>query len=307
MSENVRILKMMVRGAYDLQALRIQSGLRLCANFRAKLEPEASGELDEEGEKIVDQLKLSYRRLTDGVARNRSLPSEKGFEGDELISTFAELVLVDQYVRLEQQEVKAFSQMVSVLDSIPVYSAYLKGVTGVGPAMAGVLISSLDPHKARHVSSFWRYAGLDVGPDGRGRSRRAEHLVERTYTDKNGKEATRQGVTYNPFLKTKLMGVLAGSFLRSGSSWREVYDNYKHRLETNDAVQKVTLAEWKKRNTAGDDISGLWPPGRIHTASARYMVKMFLADLWANWRTLEGLPVTETYQEAKLGHRHKAA
>ena len=34
------------------------------------------------------------------------------------------------------------------------------------------------------------------------------------------------------------------------------------------------------------------------------MMKMFLLDLWKVWRALEGLPVTESYAEAKLGIRH---
>jgi len=92
---STEILKLMVRGAYDLQKLRVQTGLRLCANFRAKLkvngaeeeEPE-DGELGEDAKKVVDLLKASYVRLTDGVARNRTLPTEKGFRGDELISEY---------------------------------------------------------------------------------------------------------------------------------------------------------------------------------------------------------------------------
>ena len=44
--------------------------------------------------------------------------------------------------------------------------------------MAGVLISEFDIHRARYPSSMWKYAGLDVARDGRGRSRKAEHLVE---------------------------------------------------------------------------------------------------------------------------------
>jgi len=59
--------------------------------------------------------------------------------------------------------------MTKVLERIPIYTEFLEQERGVGPAMAGVLVTYLDPHKARHVSSFWRYAGLDVGADGRGR------------------------------------------------------------------------------------------------------------------------------------------
>lgn len=326
MNEETRLLTMMVRGAYDLQALRMQAGLRLCANFRAKLKtpitgskpedgsepsgvsnPETSSDkLTDEAEKVLDLLKASYKRLTDGVARNRSLPKEKGFVGDELISRFSELTLVDQYIRLESQEVLAFRQMTATLEKIPIYVKYLEKQRGIGPAMAGVLISTLDPSKARHVSSFWKYAGLDVGSDGRGRSRRAEHLVKRAYTDKNGKESERDSITYNPWLKTKLF-TLAGSFMRSGSPWREAYDGRKHRVTTDPGREKVTLVEWKKRREKGDDVAKLWAPGRVDMDAKRYMLKMFLLDLWVKWREIEGLPVTLSYHEGKLGYKHKAA
>jgi hypothetical protein len=317
-SEDVRLLKLMVRGSYDLQQLRIAAGLRLCANFRAKLkeneetaddDAESEHELSADAEKVIDRLRQSYRRLTDGVARNRTLPAANGFVGDELISTYTEIVLANQYFALEEQERRQFRQLEANLDPIPIYATYLKDVRGVGPALAAVLISYFDPHKARHASSFWKYAGLDVASDGAGRSRRKEHLIEREYTDRNGKSAIRQSVTFEPWLKTKLMGVLASSFLRTNSPWRESFDNYKHRIITDPSRQKVTLSEWKKRHAAGDtNMRELWAPGRIKDAALRYMVKMFLADFWVKWRTLEGLEVTQPYAVEKQGARpHKAA
>lgn len=321
MSEDIRLLKLMVRGSYDLQQLRIAAGLRLCANFRAKLKdnvpdasdnyPEGSGpdplsehELSEDAEKIIDRLRDSYRRLTDGIARNRTLPAAEGFVGDELISTYTEIVLANQYFALEEQERRQFRQLEANLEPIPIYAEYLADVRGVGPAMAAVLISYFDPHKAPYASSFWKYAGLDVGPDGAGRSRRKEHLIERDYVDRNGKNAVRQSVTFEPWLKTKLMGVLGPSFLRTNSPWRTAFDNYKHRIISDPRRQKVTLAEWKKRHAAGDpNMRELWAPGRIKDASLRFMVKIFLAEFWVTWRTLEGLEVAEAYPITKLGQR----
>lgn len=326
-TENIRLLKLMVKGSYDLQALRIQAGLRLCANFRAKLKTEATEQLEdeileddlsEEALDVIKRLKDSYRRLTDGVARNRTIPAEKGFSGDELIAEYTELVLVDQYVRLESQETHQFNQLIHTLEKIPIYTEYLAGVRGIGPALAAVLITYLDPHEARNASSFWRYCGLDVGPDGAGRSRRAEHLIEREYIDKNGNLATRMSTTYNPWLKMKLLGAMGPSFLRSKSPWRDQFDNYKHRVLSDPAKKKVTLPEWKKifnenkkmvaagertEEGAAIAIRQHWSPGRIKNAAIRYMVKQFLADFWVKWRTLEGLPVTEPYAVAVLGMR----
>jgi hypothetical protein len=46
--------------------------------------------------------------------------------------------------------------------------------------------------------------------------------------------------------------------------------------------------------------------GQRHNMAMRYMVKMFLIDLYTKWRTLEGLPVSVPYSEAKLGIKHAA-
>ena len=342
-------LRAMVRGAYDLQQLRMQSGLRLCANVRERIGPDDLAKLREDdpkepkGEdevedvappedseddaetaakkkaedakkkKIMKLIKQEFRRLTDGITSKKGQVMMKKLDltGSPIISTAAEFTLVQSYLALEKQEAKQFRDLTGTLEEIPIYNAYLKDVVGVGPAMAGVLISYLDPHKARHASSFNKYAGLDVDK-GSGRSRREEHLVERTYRAKNGEMKTRMGVTYNPFLKTKLMGVLGPSFLRAKSTkWRPVYDGRKHRITTNPARIKVTVVAWKKLHKKGDvDLKPYWTPGRIHTDATRYMVKQFLQELWGVWRELEGLPVTKPYPEAKLGmppHGQEAA
>lgn len=335
LSEDLRYLKIATYGCYDLQQLRIQSGLRLIANFRARLEllgkikktskPVAeaaeTGDIsalekqydeDKEAESVIDFLRASYRNLMEGVARNRTLPDIAGFKGDEVISTHAELAIIDSYMQLETQEKKQFRMLLSFLDPIPIYTDWLEEQKGVGPAMAGVLISTLDPHRAKYISSFWKYAGLDLGPDERGRSRRQEHLVDKQTTRKDGTIKTHKGITYNPFLKTKLMGVLGPSFLRSASPWREQYDNYKHRIASTRKL--VTLEAWKKAHKAlpegepyPESFLQLWPPGRVHQASMRYMVKMFLAALWVEWRRMEGLPVTLSWNEAQRGRAHGEA
>lgn len=41
------------------------------------------------------------------------------------------------------------------------------------------------------------------------------YTEERPYIDKDGKEQMKKSLTYNPFLKTKLVGVLGSAFLRA--------------------------------------------------------------------------------------------
>lgn len=281
-------LRTIVRGAYDVQKLRIQIGNRIVGNFKAKLGQKPSApeqEMDAEGKMILNSLRVEYRKITDGV---KTFPRQASFKNDGLISDYTELCLIAQYVELECQESQHFGRLGNILKEYPIYAEFLAGVRGIGPAMAGVIVSEIDIHAARYPSSLWMYAGLDCGPDGRGRSRRAEHLVELQYVAKSGEESVRKSITFNPFLKTKLVGVLGASFLRAGDNeYSKIYNDYKHRLQCRE--------DWKGESK-----------GHIHNAAIRYMIKMFLRDLYVAWRTLEGLPVAESYQEAKLGHCHGA-
>ena len=279
-------LRTIVRGAYDLQHLRIQMGNRLASNFKAKLgqapsKPEE--ELDAEGKNILASLRASHKKLTDGV---KTFPRQATFKGDEVISSYTELCLIGQYLDLEKSEDEHFRRLGQILRDYPIYTKFLEGVKGIGPAMAGVLISEIDIHAAKYPSSLWKYAGLDVADDGAGRSRRSEHLVDVTYTTKDKKEASRKSITFNPWLKTKLY-VLGTCLMKTSGPYKKVYDDYKHRLESH--------TNWQERTK-----------GHRHNAAIRYMLKIFLIDLYNEWRTIEGLPVAPSYQEAKLGHRHAA-
>lgn len=294
-------LRVIVRGAYDIQKLRIQMGNRIVGNFKAKLGQEPGkkeDKIDAEGKEILKSLRMCYKKITDGV---KTFPRQATFEGDEVISTYTELCLIAQYDSLESSEASHFRRLGNILRDYPIFNEFLLGVKGVGPAMAGVMISEIDIHRARHPSSLWKYAGLDVAGDGRGRSRKKEHLVTVEYKDKSGKKAERQSITFNPFLKTKLIGVLGSSFIKQKDSpYRKIYDDYKHRLESH--------ARYGVHNDEVKDDKGhkLSSKGRRHNMAVRYMVKMFLIDLYTHWRALEGLPVSKPYDEAKLGRIHAA-
>lgn len=281
-------LRTIVRGAYDIQKLRIQMGNRIVGNFRAKLGQSPGtkeDEMDAEGKAILADLKARFKKITDGV---KTFPRQSTFVGDEVISNYTELALLAQYVSLEKAESEHFGRLGNILNEYPIFTQFLDDVKGIGPALAGVIISEIDITRAKYPSSLWAYAGLDVAADGGGRSRKKEHLVERDYTDREGKPAKRVGITFNPFLKTKLVGVLATSFLRTKDSpYAAIYRDYKHRLESHAKYAEVSK-------------------GHRHNMALRYMVKRFLVDLYKAWRPLEGLPVAPEYHEAKLGHKHAA-
>lgn len=287
--ELVGTLRAVVRGVYDIQELRIQTGNRIVANFKSRMGQKPSKKeeesLDKEKQKILKDMRQAYKRLTDGVV---SFPRKDSFQGDELISNYTELVLVAQYIDLLADEKQHFNRIQHVLTEFPIYTEWLESIRGVGPAMGGVMLSEFDITKAEYPSSLWAYAGLDVAKDGQGRSRKKEHLIDIPYIDKDGNDAIRKGITFNPFLKTKLVGVLGPSFIRLGGPYRDIYDNYKNRLENSPAHMEKT----KKHR---------------HNMAVRYMIKRFLVDLYKVWRKMEGLPVADEYSIAKLGLVHKKA
>ncbi len=282
-------IRSMAKGVYDIQKLRMQCGARVVVNFKAKMGMDTTKPEDDDDTGTADLLKeirSAYALVTDGVVAEKVTP--KKFKGAGLISTYAEFCLVRQYIAMMNEERKQFLVTEKLLREVPIYSEYLEKIKGCGTAMSAVLISEIDIHKAKYPSSLWKYAGLDVASDGRGRSRKAEHLVKIAYTDKEGVPAERNGITFNPFLKTKLY-VLGTCLIKANNpEYRKIYDDYKHRLESNPAH-----ADKSK--------------GHRNNMAIRYMLKMFLLNLHIAWRKIEGLPVSVPYQEAKLGHRHEAA
>jgi hypothetical protein len=169
---------------------------------------------------------------------------------------------------LETLEKSGLKEVKRLIKPIPIV-AWLQDQKGCGVTLAGVIVSEIDITKCGTASALWRYAGLDVD----------------TSTGKATKRERGKKLHCNPFLKTKLIGVLAPCMIKARSPWRQFYDDYKHRKES----------------------SG-WGAGKLHrhNAAMRYMIKMFLLELWKVWRTAEGLPTPDPYALAKLGMAHGA-
>jgi len=303
------IKKSLVRTLYDVQHERVQTGNRICAEIKARLGQapgESEEQLEKEAKEYLERARAEYKRITDAFVLAKAHQYLKvDFENYEIITDAGMLVFVELYTTQLTHEEHMAKVIAKLVAQHPLWEAFLEDVRGCGPLMSAVILSEFDIHKAERISQFWAYAGLDVAPDGRGRGRYKEHLVERKYTDKDGEDATREGITFNPFLKTKLVGVLASCFLKQPADdckYRSVYDDYKHRLENHVKYgiqnDEARIAEAKK---AGHKYA---PKGHRHAMSMRYMMKMFLQDLWLAWRELEHLPITKPYNEAVLGHVH---
>lgn len=178
------------------------------------------------------------------------------------------------------------ARLKEMADDYPVIKA-MQGVKGVGPITIAACLVYLDPHKARHASSFWSYAGL--------------HSPSH--------ERYQKGVASggNKTLRTVLF-TMADSQIKIRGPYREVYDKVKARLAVSENLtwsyvtgHKAANGQKSVKQMAWKDTMACHRDG----AGRRAIMKHFLADLWYVWRTLEGLPTTPIYAEAQLGMSHK--
>ena len=384
--QNLKVqIRCLISNIYDLQKLRIGAGNRLVQSFYIQLgiKPSESPDDAEKAEKkLIDRLKWEYSRISDAVAeKNKTVKSvinslrEEKSDKEEDVLTYVrnelDYKLIRSYMLLLEAEEDATKVLDKYVKSHPLWDAFFKDIKGCGPLMSAVCIAYFDIRKARYVSSFYRYAGLDTvrdtdengnvlfvtveesprkvrekikysykcdGSEYTGKviyteqydeegiqlvtSNTGEHLTWEAlvrdgqqvyedvktgeeyvgdvylsehgrrmgdtemfeYIDKNGKPATKRGITYNPVLKTKLMGVLTGCLLKAKDpTYSTIYYDYRKRLDGNNKYNNCSV---------------------FHKSmmSQRYMIKQFLRNLWTTWRTLEGLEVNYPYEVAKLGH-----
>lgn len=215
---------------------------------------------------------------------------------------------------LDQVEHVAEKELKRHLRGFPVYEDWLKKQPGVGTKISGVIIASVDIHKCNTVSQLWSYCGLAV-VDGHSQRR-----------------VRGQKANYNPWLKAKLLKVMGdnliryskldedGTYVRSTTkkpihkteSWRRYYDQYKHRQQSKRipvcmaCEGKGKIDKKKCANCEGTGGPAPWgkSDGHRHNAARRYMVKIFMQELWLRWREIEGLEVNVPYAEAYLDMKH---
>lgn len=196
-------------------------------------------------------------------------------------------------------------QIKKILKRFGIWNGFLKEVTGIGPMMGGVIISRFNPFddvapesyskdhdgayviklpdgaekvmRIRTVSQFWAYAGL--------------HPIK--IKDKEGnikfvaaRPVAGEKINYDPWLRSKLLGVLASSFIKSRSPYRLYYDERKK--------YKVEKG-WGENNM------------HRHRDAMRHMIKCFLLDLYYAFRKEFGLPIRKPYAIDKLGLSPSAA
>lgn len=200
---------------------------------------------------------------------------------------------VREAVAIAEQRGKALLDRWTRKDPLASWS---REVVGIGPVLAAGLRAEIDVTRAAHVSSVWKFAGLDPTMEW----------------------AKGQKRPYNAFLKV-LQWRVGDSFVkvsgRPNSLYGKIYRDEKNRLveaDENGAFAEAAAARIEsgvrvpKQGTGARASldAGHLPPGQIDLRARRKAVKLFLSHYWVAGRILEGLPVSEPYAIEKLGHAH---
>ncbi len=189
---NAQGLKALFHGFKDLQQLRIQHGNRLCANFYSRMgvSPGTSPEkLIGQNAGIIVKLKKDFAKITEGVVeakKRTTLIKMMKKVGTELINNEIDLSLTRSYMEFLRLEKDTVKDIKSELQKFDLWNLYLSNVTGIGPSIAGGIISYLDIYKARYVSSFWKYCGLDAMPFTEEADKEYRFILEEAWPVKGG-------------------------------------------------------------------------------------------------------------------------
>lgn len=314
-------LDKLVRCRDDFQKLRIANGNRIAQNFRAKIGVKPGQSIDDrivelenninknpdkedkDTQRILNMILKEYQKIqkdkTEYIISNnitnlqdntvqKILNSRNG-----IITNTSELVMIDAYQQALLAEKDIDKNISKYIKNFDIYNKYLANVAGCGPILSAIIITRINIYKAKYVSSLWAYFGVSVVHEhddegniirSRGVGRFKEHLIDREYIDKNGQKNTRKSIRYNPYLKTKALGVLAKSLIMHNDYYKKVNENYI-----------VRLSNMKQHK----DKSKL----HLKRMGKRYVIKIFLKHLYEAWRPMVGLPCHRPYEEAKLGHR----
>ena len=241
------------------------------------------------------------KRMDNRIGRKADGTSQNIDERDIRAEDYINFSTIADEARVQE---KAIEKMLKkTLKRFPVYNDYLKDIKGVGDISAGWIIGEFDIDIATTVSKLWQFCGLNPGMVLGKKRKESEDGKSFTYVQTNtlvrGDKLTPEFVApFNKRLRTALVGVMADGFIKSQNDYcMKYYYPYKMRLEQEENLAPVPV---KGKQKPWKDES----KGHRDRAAKRYMIKMFLLDLYVAWRKIEGLPVREPYQVEYLGHKH---
>lgn len=245
-----RGVRLAVQATFATMRDRIAMGNRTAAYFATRLGITTADEA--EVAKILESLRTEFDRITFGTAaatdakvrgkraKMTKLPTDaadallsaRNFNhaDSDLLTSYAEYVTVHTFLAQHAREKQQFAQLAPIMDGIPVYDEFLSKVRGMGPMASASLLAFLNPYAAPSASSFVRYMGLDLGPDGRGRGIRMTHMEPRYYLARAGRDAeptleVKSSRTYNAIAKSRLLFIGMAGMIKAAVRWAPATDS----------------------------------------------------------------------------------
>lgn len=223
----------------------------------------------------------------------------------------------------------ALKDVEDLLNEMPFYVNVLSDkerFRGIGPTMAGVILSEFDIHRSDTPSKFWAFAGLAPVPVKRCQKcfrtvEKGDLALQYTHTkwvskqpkfDAEGNEVPQKKITCEFDGKPIPDNFIIDS-AKAAKPVKGEKLNYNAFLRAKmcgvlgpvlikcGSPWRVHYDNFKQRwISAGKGIND----AHRHAAAIRYMVKMLIAEIWGLWREAEGLPRRLSYAEEKLGMHH---
>ena len=229
-------------------------------------------------------LKVLVRSFYDAQALKIELGNRISAKGKKLhtLTKHAKGILMAHHKALFSAEKAILKDIEKDLSSYPIWIDYLKKEKGIAATMAGVIVSEIgDILRFATISKLWAYAGYGL------------------YDGKIQRHKKGEKSNWNSFLKTKLH-IVAEGFLRSKNPvYRKLYDDYQHRIKTRVCPMEPKMHGGPKKI----DKFGC-TKGHRHAMALRYIIKMFLKNLYLEWWAIEGKKPRPPYQEEYLGKSH---
>jgi len=316
----LRQLKLLVKTRFDIQDMRKITFNRILMMFRHLMDIPSTA-TKEQQDRIADKLKAKilgeFAEIANLVGKNGlSLYDQKpGMQlkmlnkwfvdnADRevpLINDESEFYSIEVLARMIGEEARIEKRIAALLKHFPFYTECLEKVYGLGPMGGAMILSNLDIDRARTPGSFIRRLGITVEKDGKGTSRRKEHNVPTEYIDKDGNLAYKWGLGYDPQLRSWFLENMMGGFIRCDkrkgvNPWVVQYRNKK----TQYSLRKDLMIKDKKTSELVIDKS------HVDKMSRRWMLKIFLIDIWLFWAAFEGKEIKKPYYQAKINPSNHA-
>lgn len=272
---------------------------------------------------LVDQYNGIQRQRI--AALNRAKAIERG---DDLGDSDMYRGLAERMQSIENDIAKLFKEELAIHPM----GGWLLAVRGIGATMAAKVVGHIgDIARFETAAKLWRYAGYGLVP----KCAACDAWIEEI-TGSNGDSGFRQEcqacgsiefkmvaerpvkghkLHYDPKFKTAMHN-LADGLLRANSPYRRIYDEaYEYYMKNRpgwalcqDCDSPITEckdhAKHGKKSYRSQPGKG-WSTNRIHLASRRKMIKVFLSHVFEAWRRIEGLPIRPLYVHAVLGHEDR--